>query len=80
MDKSEILNRVNEIFKDTFDNEDLVITEATVASDIAEWDSLNHINIMGHVQREFKIRFTLQEIANFKSIGDIVLAIQGKLT
>ena len=40
MKKNELLIRLQEIFRDVFDNEDIVISNDTVAEDIEEWDSL----------------------------------------
>ena len=40
MSREEVLSRVNEIFKDAFDREDLVVGYETTASDVEGWDSL----------------------------------------
>ena len=58
MERSEILQQVNEIFIDTLDNEDIVLTDDTTANNIEEWDSLNHIQLVVAVEKIFKIRFS----------------------
>ena len=35
-----IMEKLNEIFQDIFDDDTLVITENTTANDIEDWDSL----------------------------------------
>ncbi len=72
MEKQEILEKINKIFHQVFDNEQLVITENTEANDIDEWDSLNHIQLITAVEKAFSLRFKLDEILNFKNVGDMV--------
>lgn len=75
MSREEILVKVNEIFADAFDRDDLEITEATVASDVAGWDSLMQMNIIEMVEDEFEIRFEMNEIVGLKNVGDMITAI-----
>ncbi len=79
MSKEEIFNKVQEIFRDIFDEDDLIIQDNTNASDIEDWDSLNQINIISAVEKEFKIRFELTEITNFKNVGDMIDLIVKKI-
>jgi acyl carrier protein len=73
-----ILSEVNDIFKDVLDNEDIVIQEATTAEDIAEWDSLSHIQLIVAIEKHFKIRFTSSEINGFKNVGEMCEGILKK--
>ena len=45
MTEQEILEAVQEIFRDNFDDDTLVITRDTCADDIEDWDSLEQINL-----------------------------------
>lgn len=72
MGKEEILTKINDILKDIFDDETLVITCDTTANDIPDWDSLNHINIISSIESEFGVDFSMEEVINFKNVGDIV--------
>ncbi len=76
MERSEILDRVNEIFKDVLDNETIVLTETTTANDIEEWDSLSHIQLVVAVEKHFKIRFTSKEIQSWRNVGEMIEAIK----
>lgn len=75
MDRNEIFEKVTEICKDVFDNQDLVLTEVTSAADVKEWDSLTHLNIISDIEDEFGMSFTLDEIINSKNLGELVTAI-----
>lgn len=79
MDRAEILKKVNEVFVETLDNENIVLTDATTANDVAEWDSLNHIQLVVEVEKAFGIRFSSREIQTWKNIGEMIDSISAKI-
>ena len=72
MDRKEILEKVTAIIKDVLDEEDISITEETVASDVDGWDSLVHITLIGTVEDEFNIKFAMKDIVNMKNVGEMI--------
>jgi len=74
-----ILEQLNNIFIDVLENNDIVLTDATKAADIDEWDSLNHIQLVVAVEKHFKIRFTSKEIQSWKNVGELVNSISQKI-
>ncbi|RFZ85787.1 acyl carrier protein [Mucilaginibacter terrenus] len=78
MEKSEMLKKVNDIFIDTLDNEDIMLTYETTAKDVDDWDSLNHIQLVVAIERYFKIRFTSQEIQSWNNVGEMLDCISAK--
>ena len=72
MSRDEIFYRLQEIFKDIFDDPSLVISDSTSSDDIDEWDSLNHINLVVAIEKEFKIKFSFAELAGLKDVGAMV--------
>lgn len=60
MNRTEILEKLNEVFHDVFDNNDIVVTEQTNANDIEEWDSLIHITLISAVEDEFDVSFDMK--------------------
>lgn len=79
MDKSQIIGKLQEIFRDILDNEEIVLTETTSAKDIEEWDSLSNVQLVVGIEDEFGIRFTSAEIPSWKNVGDMVECISKKL-
>ena len=79
MDKIKIFNIVNEICSDIFNVENLDIDLNTNSTDIDQWDSLNHLNLMSSIEEEFNIKFEFEEIGSLKNIGDIVKIVSEKL-
>jgi len=79
VNRSEIMNKVAQIFRDVFDDKELVVNDNTCANDIDDWDSIEHINLVLAIEKEFSIKFDMNEIARLKSVGEIVRAIELKL-
>ena len=79
MDAAEIRARVNQIFREVFDDESIQISDAMTAADVEEWDSLNHINLIVAVERSFKIKFTTKEVSNLANVGEFLALIGSKL-
>lgn len=76
----EIYNKLNEVFRDVFDDDDITVTEATVSGDIEDWDSLEHINLVSAVEAEFKIKFTMGQVVTMKNVGEMVAIITDQLS
>lgn len=79
MEKNEILEKLQEVFCDVFDNEEIVVTEDTVAEDIDEWDSLAHIQLIKELEKSFGIKLTSKEIMSWDNVGEMAESIQLKL-
>jgi len=75
----ELLKKINYIFIDVLENEDILVEYETTSQDIEEWDSLNHISLVVAIEKSFNIQFTAQEIQNFKNVGEMCLGILDKL-
>jgi acyl carrier protein len=78
MEKAEMLTQLNEIFKDTLDNEDIVLAYGTSANDVEDWDSLNHIQLVVATEKHFKVRFTSREIQSWNNVGEMLDCIISK--
>ena len=75
----DILNKLQEIFRDIFDDETIILTNETTQDDIGDWDSLAQINLIIAIRKEFKVEFSMEEVGNLKSVGEIVKKIEEKL-
>ncbi len=80
MSREEIFLKVQEIFRDIFDEDDLEIQESTSSDDIEDWDSLNHINLVSAIEKEFNIRFALGELQSLKDVGAMIDLMEKKLS
>lgn len=78
MERNEILEKVQDIFRDVLDNDELVLEEQMTAQDVEEWTSLSQAQILTAIELQMGFRFTLKEIMTMKSVGQIVDAVVGK--
>lgn len=79
MSREDVLSKVNEIFVDAFDKEDLKVNFETTAKDVDGWDSLMQMNLIEMIEDEFDIRFDMNEVVNMKNIGEMVDIIISKI-
>ena len=79
MSREEITRSLTEVFRDVFDNDTLVIGDATTARDVDGWDSLHHINLVVAVEKHFKVKLTTREVNGLNNVGDMISLIEKKL-
>jgi acyl carrier protein len=79
MDEAEIYSALQGIFRDIFDDDAIALTAVTSASDIPEWDSFNHVNIIVASEMRFGVKFRAAELDDLKNVGDFVRLLQQKL-
>jgi acyl carrier protein len=77
---NEILAKLNVIFQDVFDEDDLNLTPETSAKDVEGWDSLKHVRLMLTVEKSFGVHFTAAEIGKLKNVSDLIALLQSRLT
>ena len=73
------LERLQEIFRDVFEDETIVLTEEMTAADLEDWDSLMQITLTMEVEQAFDIKFTTDDIVKMKNVGDFVKAIEERI-
>jgi acyl carrier protein len=71
-DRPSIFEQLTEVFRDVFDDDELVIDATTTAQDVDGWNSLAHIRLVVSIEKAFKLRFSAAEIGNLKNVGDMV--------
>ncbi|MBO4811877.1 MAG: acyl carrier protein [Prevotella sp.] len=79
MERNEILERVQDVFRDELELDDLVLTDETTADDVEEWDSLTHVQIVVALEKAFALKFTSREILSWDNVGDLVDCIEKKI-
>ena len=77
---SDILKKLQPIFQDIFEDDELSITAESNADTVKNWDSLAHITLIFAIEQEFEIKFALGELEAMKNVGDMVKLMQTKLS
>lgn len=68
--------RLNEVFQNVFDDDDITVDRDTTADDIDDWDSLEHIRLIAAVEREFNVKFSMKEVSAMKNVGEMMDIIE----
>lgn len=79
MERLEIMEKLQEIIRGVVDDDEVVINNKTVATDVDGWDSIAQVLIVGEIQNEFGVKFTSSEISEVANVGELVDAIVSKL-
>ncbi len=80
MNTEQIYGQLTNVFHEVFEDQSIVPTPDMKASDVEEWDSLNHINLIVAIEARFKIKFKTAELESLRNVGHLVEIIEKKLT
>ena len=75
----ELQDKLNQIFCEVFDDDDIKISPEMTANDVDGWDSLSHVNLIVAIESKFKITFSQKELLTFKNVGGLLDSIRGKI-
>jgi acyl carrier protein len=76
---NQIHDRLEEIARNVFDDDSLVLTDSTSAANVSGWDSLAHVNFMYSVENEFGVQFSEDEFIGFQDIGGLKRLLAEKI-
>ncbi len=77
MDRSsDILDALTQIFRENFDDEELLLTPTTTAHDIRGWDSAKMVMLILAVEDRFDVRLRSREIDSLRNIQDWIDVIE----
>jgi acyl carrier protein len=69
------LTELQDVFRQVFDDDSIMLEERTTAVDIDGWDSMMHINLIIAIEKRFRVKFAAAEIAATKAEGQDVGAL-----
>ena len=78
MTREYVYEKMNEIFRNVFDDDSIELDDETSADDIEDWDSLEQINLVVSIENEFEMMFDMNEIADLANVGEMVDLILSK--
>lgn len=79
MNSEEINAKTQQIFREVFQESELVIRPEMTANDVDKWDSLTHLTMISKVEESFGFRFKLKEMVKMKNVGDMLVMIEEKV-
>jgi acyl carrier protein len=75
----DLMSEVMDVFRDVFEDDNLVVTRETTAADVLGWDSVKHVTLMLNVERRFNIRLSSSEVSDMKNVGDLIAIVERRL-
>lgn len=79
MDREQIYERLNEVFREVFDDDTISLEDETTAADVDGWDSLMHITLIDAIEDEFDIAFDMKTVVKMKNVGEMVDEIEDQI-
>jgi acyl carrier protein len=78
-----LIVELQDLFREVFGDDEIVLCDTTSAADIDGWDSMMHINLIIAIEKRFGVRFAAAEISRTKgdleTIGSLIEMLQSKL-
>ena len=68
----ELHSKLQDVFRQVFDEDDLIISRETTADDVEGWDSMAHINLIVAVEKQFGVKFAAAELASTRTANGSV--------
>ena len=79
MIKKNVISKLTDIFREIFNNEDIILDIKMTAKDIDNWDSLTHMLLIAKIEEKFEIKFKLKELNNLDNVGNLIEIINEKI-
>ena len=79
MPTTQVYEKLTDIFRDVFDDDNIVLTPDTTAADIDGWDSVGHLNLILAIESRMKMKFKTTEIESLHNVGELAGLVEYKL-
>jgi acyl carrier protein len=80
MTTEKIYEELTSVFREVFQDENLHIDAGTTAEDVNGWDSTANVTLILAIEMKFGVLFHTGEVDEMQRVGDLVDAIERKLT
>jgi acyl carrier protein len=72
-------DRLEEVFRDFFSDDDIVIRNEMIPGDLPGWDSLAHVSLLATIENAFGIQFSDEELDELSDLGQLERTVAGKV-
>lgn len=79
MEKSLIIEKLTTIFRSVFNDNEIILRDDLTANDVANWDSLTHMLMIGEVEKTFSVKFKLRELGKLDDVKGLIHLIENKI-
>lgn len=75
MEADDIARRLQAVFRDVFDDDEITLRADMTAADVDGWDSVANIRLMVSIEEDFRIRFDVGEFQEYRNVGELITAV-----
>lgn len=79
MERTEIIEKLNVIFREVFNDANIEVRDDMTAEDVETWDSLTNMLMISSVEKTFGIKIKLREINKLETVGNLIDLISSKV-
>jgi acyl carrier protein len=70
--------RLQQVFREVFENNKLTLSDALSPETMPQWDSLAHVKLIMASEEEFGVKFSIEETVESTSVGQLKAALASK--
>ena len=74
----DIRTKIEAIFREVFDDDQLQLSDSLSSETLPTWDSLAHIRLVSALEDELSLTFTLEDIEAMTSVAKILAVVDSK--
>jgi len=78
--RDQIKQRLNKIFQEVFDDDEIHIFNEMTAEDIEEWDSLMQITLVVAIEKMFGLELIASEVGQLRNVGAMIDLLEERAT
>lgn len=79
MDRPLIIEKLTRIFRIVFNDDAIVLRDELTADEVANWDSLTHMLMIGEVEKDFAVKFKLKELGKLEDVKSLIDLVESKV-
>lgn len=68
----------NQIVSSIFSIDESTIKDEMSSKDIADWDSMNYLLFIAELEKEYQMSFSMDEVMNAQTLGDIRKVVEAR--
>ena len=68
----------NQIVAQIFQLQEEAVIDSMSSKDIVDWDSMNYLLLIAELEKEFNMTFSMDEVMNAQTVGDIRRIVESR--
>ena len=74
-----LYEKLTQIFREVFEDDEIVLNPESTADKTQGWDSLKHVRLMLTIEKGFGVKIATSEMIRLQNVGDLAALIGRKV-